>query len=155
MSPVQREEIRINPLTPLHVMTMPYTCWYLWRAIHIEEFKWRLRFQTWGCVIYEGLFWEREKGGSIVWRAKPRLKGIEGVHLEHWAMDGRGLACNLWATKTLGIPTTWDSIIILVYWLAAAAVWCPHKQHQFISPLALSPPRWTPITYDNVPLRGR
>jgi hypothetical protein len=36
---VQCEELRINHLTPLLVVTMPYSSWFLWRADYIEDFK--------------------------------------------------------------------------------------------------------------------
>jgi hypothetical protein len=39
MFPVQREELRINHLTPLLVVTMPYACWFLWWIDYIEDFK--------------------------------------------------------------------------------------------------------------------
>jgi hypothetical protein len=47
------------------------------RAYYIEDFKWCLHFQFWGCVL-EGYF---ERG--ICWRAKSRLKGIDNFNLEH------------------------------------------------------------------------
>ena len=36
---VQCEELRINHLIPLLVVTMAYARWFLWRANHIEDFK--------------------------------------------------------------------------------------------------------------------
>ena len=55
MFPIRCEELRINHLTPLFLVTIPYTCWFLWWADCIEDFKWRLHFQ----FGVEGLFWER------------------------------------------------------------------------------------------------
>ena len=69
MFPVQCEEIRINHLTLLLVVTMPYACWFLWRADYIEDFKWRLHFQfgvaLWRVVLREVYF----EGSNRVWRA--------------------------------------------------------------------------------------
>jgi hypothetical protein len=39
MFPIQCEELRINHLTPLLVVTMPYASWFLWWADYIEDFK--------------------------------------------------------------------------------------------------------------------
>ena len=64
-------------ITLLLVVTMPYACWFLWRADYNEDFKWHLHFAIWGCVL-KGCC---ERG--IFWRAKPRLKGIEDFNLEH------------------------------------------------------------------------
>ena len=66
---VQYGEFKVKHLILLLVVTMPYACWYLWRADYIEEFKWRLRFQFgvafWRVdlreVHYEGL--------NRIWRA--------------------------------------------------------------------------------------
>ena len=78
MFPVQREELKFIHLTPLLVVTMPYACWFLWRAYYIEDFKWRLHFQSrvafWRIVLREVYF-----EGSIL-----RLKGVEDLNLEHW-----------------------------------------------------------------------
>ena len=77
MLQVQCEELRINHLTLLLVVTMPYACWFLCRAYYIEDFKWHLHFSLWGCVL-KGCY---ERG--IFWRPKWRLKGIEDFNLEH------------------------------------------------------------------------
>ena len=75
---VQCEELRINHLTPLLVATMPYACWFLWWADYIEDFKWRLHFQSrvafWRVILREVYF----KG------PKSCLKGIQDFNLEHW-----------------------------------------------------------------------
>ena len=75
---VQREELRINHLTPLLVVTMLYACWFLWWADYIEDFKWRLHFQSrvafWRVILREVHF----KG------PKSCLKGIQDFNLEHW-----------------------------------------------------------------------
>ena len=64
---VQCEELRIDHLILLLVVTMPYVCWLLWRANYNEGFEWRLRFQF----------------GVAFWRPISRLKGIEDFNLEH------------------------------------------------------------------------
>ena len=48
--------LRINDQTPFLVVIMSY-CWFLWRAYCIEDFRWRLHFQS--GLRFEGLFWER------------------------------------------------------------------------------------------------
>ena len=47
----QCEELRINCLSLLLVVTMPYACWFLWWVDYIEDFKWRLHFAIRGCVL--------------------------------------------------------------------------------------------------------
>ena len=84
MFPWQCNEIRINHLSPLLVVTMPYTCRFLWQANYIEDFKWRPRCQL-GVA-----FWRVVLREVIVWRAKSRLKGIEDFNLEHC---GKGSCC--------------------------------------------------------------
>ena len=37
MCPLQCEELRINHLTLLLVVTMLYACWFLWRVDYIED----------------------------------------------------------------------------------------------------------------------
>ena len=57
---VQCEELRINHRTPLLVVRMLYACWLVWWADYIEDFKWRLRFQSrvafWRVVLREVYF---------------------------------------------------------------------------------------------------
>ena len=86
------EELRINHLTPLLVVTMPYTCWFLWRANYIENFKWCLHFQF-GVVFWRAIL------RGIFWRAKSRLKGIEDFNLEH---------CPLWLLQALLLQWSWN-----------------------------------------------
>ena len=66
---VQCEESRINHLTLLLVVTMPYPCWFLWCADDTEDFKWHLHFQFgvafWRVVLREVYF----EGPNRVWRA--------------------------------------------------------------------------------------
>jgi hypothetical protein len=66
---VQCEGWRINHLTPLLVVTMPYACWFLWRTYYIESFKWRLHFQSrvalWRVVLRDVYF----EGSNCIWRA--------------------------------------------------------------------------------------
>ena len=57
MFSIQCEELRINHLTPLLVVTVPYACWFLWRVDYTEDFKWCLHFNL--GLRFEGLFWER------------------------------------------------------------------------------------------------
>ena len=69
MFPWQCEDLSINHLTLLLVMTMPYASWFLWRADYIEDFKWHLHFQLgvafWRVVLRE-LYFEEP---NHVWRA--------------------------------------------------------------------------------------
>ena len=58
MFPIQCEELRISHLTLLLVVTAPYTCWFLWRAYYVEDFKWPVFICNLG-LHFEGLFWER------------------------------------------------------------------------------------------------
>ena len=94
MYPVQFEESRINHLTPLLVVTMPYAWWFLWHAYYIEDVKWRLHFQF-GVAFFKGCF-ER----IIFWRAKSYLKGIEDFNLEH---------CSRGLYSLVGIVQDWKS----------------------------------------------
>ena len=58
---VQCEELRINHVTLLLVLTKPYTCWFLWWANCIEDFKWRLHFQfgvVFGRVVLREVYFE-------------------------------------------------------------------------------------------------
>ena len=69
MFSVQCGEWRINHMTPFLVVTMPYACWFLWRADYIEDFKWRLHCQfgvAFGRVVLREVYF---KGPSRVWRA--------------------------------------------------------------------------------------
>ena len=63
------EKFRINHLTPLLVVTMPYACWFLWWANYIEDFKWRLHFQL--GVAFWRIAWREVyfEGPNRVWRA--------------------------------------------------------------------------------------
>ena len=66
---VQCEELRITHLTPLLVVPMPYTCWFLLQVDYIEDFKWCLRIQfgvAFGRVVLRGVYF---KGPNRVWRA--------------------------------------------------------------------------------------
>ena len=110
MFPIQCEEVRINHLTPLLVRKMPYTCWFLWWANGIEDFKWRLHFQF-GVAFLNGCF---ERG--IFWRAKSGLKGIEDFNLEHcieahilkkWAHHEHFFRCVLDPMLGVGGPFVW------------------------------------------------
>ena len=98
---VQCEELRINHPTLLLVMTMPYACWFLWRAYYIEEFKWRLHFQFgsvfWRVVLREVYF----EGPNRVWKALKtsilnivshqcsRLKFFQITLITRWLNEGQ------------------------------------------------------------------
>ena len=83
---VQCEEVRINHLTLLLVMTMPYACWFLWRANHIEDFKWRRHFQ------FGVAFWR------VFLREVNTLKGqitFEGHwRLQSWTLHSHFTLCS-------------------------------------------------------------
>ena len=93
MFPIQREELRINHLTPLLVVTMPYARWILWWANCSKDFKWRLHFQIgvalWWVVLREVYF----EGPNGVWRAlkTPILNIALGL------IYGNGI--KLWSTR--------------------------------------------------------
>ena len=65
---IQSEELLINHLTLLLVLTMPYACWFLWRANYIKNFKRCLHFKFgvafWRVVLREVYF----EGPNRVWR---------------------------------------------------------------------------------------
>ena len=84
-------------LTSFLVVTMPYACWFLWRAYYIEDIKWHLHFQFEVALLYWGLqvtssfsIWGYVSFWRVVLRevyfegSKSRLKGIEDFNLEHW-----------------------------------------------------------------------
>ena len=66
---VQCEELRINHLTLLLVVTMSYARWFLWRAYYIKDLKWRLRFQF--GVAFRRVVWREVYFGvpNRTWRA--------------------------------------------------------------------------------------
>ena len=71
MFSVHCEESRIDHLTPRLVVTMPYACWFLWRADNIDDFKWYLQFQIGFCrVALREVYFE---GPNRVWRALTTL----------------------------------------------------------------------------------
>ena len=74
---VRCEESRTNHLSPLLVVTMPYTCWLLWWVDYIEDFKWCCHFQLgvvfWRVVLRELYF----EGPNRIWRA------LKDFNLEH------------------------------------------------------------------------
>ena len=72
---IQCEELILNHLTLLLVVTMPYSCWFLWRVDYIENFKWCLHFAMWHRIL-KGCF---ERGRF--WRPKSCLKGIEDFNV--------------------------------------------------------------------------
>ena len=75
------DELRINHLPLLLVVTVPYARWFLWRADYTEDFLWRLHFQygvaCWRVVLREVYF----EGPNRVWRAlKTSILNIEVVY---------------------------------------------------------------------------
>ena len=81
--PIQCEKLRTNHLTLLHVVTVPYACWFLWRAYYIEDFKWHLHFQFgvafWRVVLREVYF----EGPNRVWRALTFSRIPSGLKLTY------------------------------------------------------------------------
>lgn len=73
MLSVQRKELRIDHLTLFLIVAMPYAGHFLWRAYHIEDFKWRLHFQS----------------GVAFWRVDLREVYYEGPHhvRGHWRLQ--------------------------------------------------------------------
>ena len=104
MLPIQCEELRINHLISFLVVTIPYTCWFLWWAYYIEGFKWCLHFQ------FEVAFWRVVLRG-ILWRTELRLKGIEDFNMEHclernivgWKMRRSCQRCWRWLGMVLSV----------------------------------------------------
>ena len=78
MFPVQCEELRMNYLTLLLVVTIPYACWFLWRANYIENFKWHLHFQFgvafWRVILRE-VFLKAQIALGVVTPLPPILGG--------------------------------------------------------------------------------
>ena len=83
MYPIQCEELKINHLTLLLVVTMPYACWYLWREYYIEDFKWRFLFQF----------------GLAFWRVEMREVYFEGPNRDWRALKTSILNTDLWAPR--------------------------------------------------------
>ena len=58
---IQCEELRINHLTPLPIVIMPYACWFLWRVNYIEDFERCFDFHIgvafWRAILREVYFW--------------------------------------------------------------------------------------------------
>ena len=92
---VECEELKINHLTPLLVVTMNYACWFLWRAYYIEDFKWCLHFQ------FGVAFWRVFLREVYFWRAELCLKGIEDFNLEHWVVAFKRSLCLMTGNKTI------------------------------------------------------
>ena len=81
MFSIQGEELRIDHLTLLLVVTMPYACRFLVVGILYWGLQVTYSFSIRGCVL-KGCF-ER---GIIFWRTKSHLRGIEDFNLEHWPL---------------------------------------------------------------------
>ena len=64
------EELRNNHVALLVKVAVPYACWFLWQADHMEDFKWRLHFQF-GVVSRRVVLREEVtfEGPNHVWRA--------------------------------------------------------------------------------------
>ena len=84
MFPVQCDEWRINHLSPLLVMTMPYIRWFLWQANYLrtssDVFILNLGLR------FEGLFWER-----YIWKGQIVFEGH--WRLQSWTLLG---SCVIW-----------------------------------------------------------
>ena len=70
--PVHCEELRINHLTPLLVVTMPYTCWLV-----LVTGRWYWGLQVTSSFSIPGLVLKGCFERGIYWRAKSCLKSIE------------------------------------------------------------------------------
>jgi hypothetical protein len=73
MFSVQCEDLKINHLTLFLVVTMRYTCWFLWHVDYIEDFKWHLHFQfgvAFWRVVLRAVYFEEP---NHVWRALPPM----------------------------------------------------------------------------------
>jgi hypothetical protein len=74
-------ESRINHLTLLLVLTMPYVCWFLCHADYFEDFKWRLQLwfgvAFWRVVLREVYF---EGPNRICKALKTSILNIRRVH---------------------------------------------------------------------------
>jgi hypothetical protein len=76
--------LRIDHRTALLVVTMPYTCWFLWWANCIEDFKSRLHFRigvAFWRVVWREVYFE---GPNHFWRALKTsiLKIARGVQVD-------------------------------------------------------------------------
>ena len=140
MFPWQCEDLSINHLTLLLVVTMPYASWFLWRADYIEDFKWHLHFQLgvafWRVVLRE-LYFEEP---NHVWRAlKASLLNIGtrqtlSTPYELWgggvsnpgggSLPGKILTC----PKTVARPAQLPKKIALAF-LKAAWLQIPYWVH--------------------------
>ena len=125
MLPVQREKTRLYNLTLLLVVPMPNACWFLWRADHIEDFKWRFFTSNLGSRS-ENWFWERYYilEGQITFEGHRRLQSwtpppthtpptsplfLEGAH--------HTIGCLLMLSHVLDKPN-----------------FCPCKLHTYLNP---------------------
>ena len=82
MFPVQCEELRINYLTLLLVVTVPYACWFLWKRIILRTsgavFILQFGVAFWRVVLRKIYF----EGPIYIWRAlKTSILNIGGEHL--------------------------------------------------------------------------
>jgi hypothetical protein len=109
---VRCEELRINHLTSFFVVTMPYACWFLWRAYYIEDFKWHLHFnsglrleghwrlQSWTLVQVDvdhtGHFWHRPSTfpAIIIWKVVSQHLFLNIIPNNSIARTGRKVSCD-------------------------------------------------------------
>ena len=121
MFPVQRKKLKINHLTPLLAVTMPYDCWFLLQVDYIEDFKWRSHFQLgvvfWRVVLKE-VYFERiedfrwrlhfQYGDSlkgcfergIFWRAL-KTSMLNTAHMARWRR-GKRVDLIRWPVQPVG-----------------------------------------------------
>ena len=88
----KNQESRIKHLTLIIVLTMPYACWFLWRADYVEDFKWRLHFQFgvafWRVVLREVYFewpnrvWRALKTSILNTRQNPSVAKAHRLHVD-------------------------------------------------------------------------
>ena len=76
---VQCDESRINHLTLLLEVTIPYTCWFLWQHITLRTSSDIVIFNS--GLHFEGLFWER-----YILKSKIAFEGH--WRLQSWTVSG-------------------------------------------------------------------
>jgi hypothetical protein len=141
MLSIQCEELRINHLTPLLVVTMSYDCWFLWWIDYIEHFKWRLHFQSgvafWRVVLREAYF----EGPSRVWRAL--VTSILNIDTHQFQKSLISLLC-----VEAYITSTWRGLLLEVTWICLHDKVFNHKV-RYIPKLNIKLLTWqrTPLTF--------
>ena len=94
--------IRINHLTPLLVVMMPYVFWFLWPADRIEDFKRCLHFRNgvafWRALLRDVYF----EGPNRAWRA------LKTSILNNGLVNLEALGFNRLCLKVLGCFFLWN-----------------------------------------------